>query len=125
MISNSFQSSQQVQEATVRYEHTGNVGLNQAQLHFLQILSYIKTDETFIDLKRLVRNHYALQLQKEADKYWAEGRISDNLLNEHLRTPYTCALHEVRGKCRQRRATHLPPIWGNAVFFGKTRMLRF
>jgi len=39
-------------------------------------------------LKRLVRNHYAQQLQTEADKYWAEGKISDNLLNEHLRTPY-------------------------------------
>ena len=83
-----FQSAQQVQDETIRYEHTENVGLNQAQLHFLQILSYIKTNETFLDLKRLVRNHYAQQLQKEADRYWAEGKISDNLLNEHLRTPY-------------------------------------
>ena len=83
-----YQSSQQVQEATVTYDHAENVGLNQAQLHFLQILSYIKTDETLMDLKRLVRNHYAQQLQKEADKYWAEGKISDDLLNEHLRTPY-------------------------------------
>jgi hypothetical protein len=88
MVSNSYQSSQQTQESAVMYEHTENAGLNQAQLHFLQILSYIKTDETLLDLKRLVRNHYAQQLQKEADKYWAEGKISDNLLNEHLRTPY-------------------------------------
>ena len=91
MVSNSLQSSQQVQEATIGYEHTENVRLNQAQLHFLQMLSYIKTNETFMDLKRLVRNHFAQQLQKEADKYWTEGIISDNLLNEHLRTPYTCA----------------------------------
>jgi hypothetical protein len=88
MVSKSYQSSQQVQEATVEYEYAENVGLNQAQLHFLQILSHIKTDETLTDLKRLVRNYYAQQLQKEADKYWAEGKISDSLLNEHLRTPY-------------------------------------
>jgi len=65
-----------------------DVGLNPAQLHFLQILSHIKTNEALIDLKRLVRDYYAQQLQKEADKYWAEGKIGDHLLNEHLRTPY-------------------------------------
>jgi len=65
-----------------------HVGLNSAQLHFLQILSHIKTDETFIELKRVVRDFYAQQLQKEADKSWAEGKINDNILNEHLRTPY-------------------------------------
>jgi hypothetical protein len=88
MVGKSYQSSQHVQEEDVMYEHTENVGLNQAQLHFLQVLTYIKTDETLMDLKRLVRNHYAQQQQKEADKYWAEGKISDNIINEHLRTPY-------------------------------------
>ena len=66
----------------------GRTGLNQAQLHFLQALSHIKTDEALMDLKRLVRNFYVQQLQKEADKYWVEGKIGDHLLNEHLRTPY-------------------------------------
>jgi DNA primase len=65
-----------------------NNGLNPAQLHFLHILSHIKTDETLKELKRLVRDFYAQQLQKEADKYWEEGKIGDHLLNEHLRTPY-------------------------------------
>jgi len=84
--------SQNVSQQVDTYERTitnvKNGGLNQAQLHFLQILSHIKTDETLMDLKRLVRDFYAGQLQKEADKYWEEGKISDNLLNEHLRTPY-------------------------------------
>ena len=65
-----------------------DVGLNSAQLHFLQSLSYVKTNETLMELKRLVRDFYAQQLQKEADKCWAEGKINDNLLNEHIRTPY-------------------------------------
>jgi len=64
------------------------VGLNPAQLHFLQILSHIKTDKALTDLKRLVRDFYAQQLQNEANQYWAEGKISDRLLDEHLRTPY-------------------------------------
>ncbi|MCL2511026.1 MAG: hypothetical protein FWF09_03135 [Bacteroidales bacterium] len=79
----------QVQEPVVAYKRMETFkGLNPAQLHFLQILSHIKTDKTLRDLKRLVRNHYAQQLQKEADKYWAEGKIGDHLLKEHLRTPY-------------------------------------
>ena len=81
--------SYQVQESTVAYEQTETVtGLNPAQLHFLQILSFVKTDETLKDLKRLVRDYYSQQSQKEADNYWAEGKIGDHLLNEHLRTPY-------------------------------------
>jgi len=89
MASKSHQSSEQLQEPTVEYVHTEtSAGLNQAQLHFLQILSHIKTDESLTDLKRLVRDYYAQKLQKEADMYWAEGKIGDHLLNEHLRTPY-------------------------------------
>jgi len=84
-----MEKSYQVQEPVVAYESTAtSAGLNSAQLHFLQILSHIKTDEALMDLKRLVRNYYAQQSQKEVDKYWAEGKIGDHLLNEHLRTPY-------------------------------------
>ena len=69
-------------------DNVKHAGLNPAQLHFLQILSHIKTNENFMELKRLVRNFYAQQLQKDADKSWEEGKINDNLLHEHLRTPY-------------------------------------
>jgi len=82
MVSKSYESA-------VAYEHAEiSAGLNSAQLHFLQILSHIKTDKTLKDLKRLVRNFYSQQMQQEADKYWTEGKIGDHLLNEHLRTPY-------------------------------------
>jgi hypothetical protein len=79
----------QIQKSAVAYERTEtSAGLNPAQLHFLQILSHIKTDKALKDLKRLVRDYYSQQLQQEADKYWVEGKIGDHLLNEHLRTPY-------------------------------------
>jgi hypothetical protein len=88
-----YQNSNDMPLKVDEYERTiipdmRNVGLNHAQIHFLQILSHIKTDKALMDLKRLVRDFYAQQLQKEADKCWEEGNISDNLLNEHLRTPY-------------------------------------
>jgi DNA primase len=86
-----YHSSQQdatLQEETYGHPINSNIGLTSAQLHFLHILSHIKTDETLKELKRLVRDFYAQQLQKEADKYWEEGKIGDHLLNEHLRTPY-------------------------------------
>jgi hypothetical protein len=85
MVSKSYQ----VQESAVAYERTEtSVGLNPAQLHFLHILSHVKTDEALKDLKRLVRDYYSQQSQREADKYWEEGKIGDHLLSEHLRTPY-------------------------------------
>ena len=62
--------------------------LNPAQLHLLQMLSFTRTDESLRDLKKLLRTFYIQQVEKEADKFWAEGKINDNLLNEHLRTPY-------------------------------------
>ena len=85
MVSKSYQ----VQETDVAFDYAEiPVGLNSAQLHFLQILSHIKTDKALKDLKRLVRDYYSQQLQQEADKHWEEGKIGDHLLNEHLRTPY-------------------------------------
>jgi hypothetical protein len=83
MLSKSYQDEDFAVENTET-----SIGLNPAQIHFLQILSHIKTDEALLNLKRLVRDFYAQQLQKEADKYWEEGKIGDHLLNEHLRTPY-------------------------------------
>ena len=82
MVSKSYQA----REEAVAYHHSeDSAGLNPAQLHFLQILSHIKTDETLKDIKRLVRDYYAQQSQIEADKYCAEGKIGEQLLDEHLR----------------------------------------
>ena len=62
--------------------------LNPAQLHLLQMLSFTKTEESLRDLKKLLRTFYIQQVEKEANQLWVEGKINDNLLNEHLRTPY-------------------------------------
>ena len=57
---------------------------NATQLHLLKMFSFTKTEQTLQDLKKLLRNFYIQQVEKEVDKY----QIDDEILNEHLRTPY-------------------------------------
>jgi len=88
----------QAQEPVVEYRRTKpmelknvsnqNKGLNAAQLHFLQTLEFVKTEEMLEELKQIVRDYYIKKVQEEADRLWDEGILGDFLLNEHLRTPY-------------------------------------
>ncbi|MDR0294584.1 MAG: hypothetical protein LBH91_00080 [Prevotellaceae bacterium] len=57
---------------------------NATQLHLLKMFSFAKTEQTLQDLKKLLRDFYIQQVEKEVDKY----QIDDQVLNEHLRTPY-------------------------------------
>ena len=57
---------------------------NATQLHLLKMFSFTKTERTLQDLKKLLRDFYIQQVEKEVDKY----QIDDQILNEHLRTPY-------------------------------------
>jgi len=57
---------------------------NATQLHLLKMFSFTKTEQTLQDLKKLLRSFYIQQVENEVDKY----KIDDQMLNEHLRTPY-------------------------------------
>ena len=61
-----------------------NQPLNAIQLHLLQMFSFTKTEQTLKDLKKILRNYYIKQVGSEVDKF----QINDQMLNEHLRTPY-------------------------------------
>jgi len=61
---------------------------NEAQLHFLKTLQFLKTEEELMELKQIVSDYYLKKLEKNIDTYWGEGKITDDILNEHLRTPY-------------------------------------
>jgi len=88
----------QAQEPAVAYQRTNpadyknipaqSKGLNAAQIHFLQTLEFVKTEEMLEELKQIVRDYYLKKAQEEADRLWDEGKLGDFLLNEHLRTPY-------------------------------------
>ena len=57
---------------------------NATQLHLLKMFSFTQTEQTLLDLKEHLRKFYIQQVEKEIDKY----QIDDQVLNEHLRTPY-------------------------------------
>ncbi len=71
---------------------TQNIGLNQAQLDFLRLLSHFTTEDEVKELNDVVCEYYAKKVDEEMDKLWDEGKWSqekiDEVLNEHLRTPY-------------------------------------
>ncbi|MDR2556653.1 MAG: hypothetical protein LBC49_02940 [Bacteroidales bacterium] len=76
-------------EYNVSHHHTEyQGGLNPAQLHFLRSLNFLKTEEDLKELKQIIRNYYLSKLEQDIDKYWGEGKITDDIVNEHLRTPY-------------------------------------
>jgi len=66
-------------EATAAYQP-----FNATQLHLLKMFSFTQTEKTLQDLKKLLRDFYIQQVENEVDKY----PIDDQVLNEHLRTPY-------------------------------------
>ena len=57
---------------------------NATQLHLLKMFSFTKTERTLQELKKLLRDFYIQQVESEVGKY----QIDDQVLNEHLRTPY-------------------------------------
>jgi len=66
-------------EATTTYQP-----FNETQLHLLRMFAFTKTEQTLQDMKKVLRDFYIQQVEKEVDKY----QLGDHLLNEHLRTPY-------------------------------------
>ncbi len=74
-------------------EHT--VGLNAAQLDFLQLLAHIKTMEELDELRQVVSDFYARKAEDGMNKLWESGQWSkekdEEMLRTHLRTPYKYA----------------------------------
>ena len=71
---------------------TMNVGLNQAQMDFLRLLSHFTTEEEVKELNDLVCKYYAQKIDQAMDFLWDEGKSSQKkiqeTLKEQLRTPY-------------------------------------
>ncbi len=65
---------------------------NDVQMHLLQMFSYSKTQQEMDELKDVLAQYYAERVQMEADRLWDNGTLGqeaiDNILSEHLRTPY-------------------------------------
>ena len=70
-----------------------NSPLNDMQIHFLESLRFVKTDEMFQELKQVISDYCFKKLEEETDKWWKENdmtneKLEEMFLNAHYRTPY-------------------------------------
>ena len=65
---------------------------NPAQLQLLEMLSFIKSNESLAELKQAISNHFADLAQREIDRLWENGELNESKVesfrNLHERTPY-------------------------------------
>ena len=65
---------------------------NSVQLHILEMFNYCNSERAISDLKEVLADFYAKQVQTEADRLWDEGVLNgdaiEKILDEHWRTPY-------------------------------------
>ena len=68
------------------------IGLNAAQMEFLQLLGRIKTEEELSELRKVVCDYYARKIDEEMDQLWESGQFDEKRMKElrgsHFRTPY-------------------------------------
>lgn len=66
--------------------------LNEAQLQILDMMSFIKSEETLNDLKRVISDFFAQQAQDEINRLWETGELNETKVESfrklHERTPY-------------------------------------
>jgi len=66
--------------------------LNAAQIEILNSVAHIESKEDLRELKHLLSTFFAKLADKEMDRLWEEGVISEEVIeqwgHEHMRTPY-------------------------------------
>ena len=71
---------------------TQRTTFNPVQMHVLEMFNYCKSENAIEELKEVLADYYAKKTQEEADRLWENGTLDENaveeLLSEHLRTPY-------------------------------------
>ena len=61
------------------------------QIHFLQLLRFVKTDEMFQELKQIISDYYFKKMEEDTDTWWEQNemtneKMEDMFLNSHYRT---------------------------------------
>lgn len=65
---------------------------NPAQLQILEMMSFVKSDESLSELKQVISDHFAKQAQAEIDRLWNSGELNEEKVESfrrlHERTSY-------------------------------------
>ena len=62
--------------------------LSATQIHFLQSLRFIKSEEKLRELKQIVSDFYFRQMEREADKWWDKNNMNNEKMDELLTHAY-------------------------------------
>ena len=66
--------------------------LNEAQSQILDMMSFVKTPEALMELKRVISDYFVQKADAEMNKMWDDGTLSEerieNFRHLHERTPY-------------------------------------
>ena len=77
-----------VQQTTMQQQ----LRINSAQYELLNVLSCVDKEEDVAELKTLIVQFLNTRLQKEIDRLWDNGTLSEEKVetwaSEHMRTPY-------------------------------------
>lgn len=73
-------------------EEMQTTALNPIQLHLLRMFSYMNSEAQLTNLKQVLAEYYFNEVEKgmanlESKGLWGREQ-SDEVMNEHLRTPY-------------------------------------
>ena len=67
---------------------------NPVQRHLLQMFGYFKSEKTLSELRGVLLKYYAEKTQESIDEFWDKNMNEDSfdqILSEHMRTPYAHA----------------------------------
>ena len=59
-----------------------NTPLNSMQIHFLQSLRFVKTDEMFQELKQIISDYYFKKMEENSDKWWEDNEMTNEKLEK-------------------------------------------
>lgn len=66
--------------------------LNPAQLEIIDMMSFVKTNDTLLQLKQIISDFFVGMAQQEIDKLWENGELNEQKVESfrklHERTPY-------------------------------------
>lgn len=62
------------------------------QSEIMKMMSFVKTEEMFMQMKRAMAEFFAKEADKELSRLWEDGTLNDSKIedfrNIHERTPY-------------------------------------
>ena len=76
----------------IKYKTLMQTVFNQAQLELLDMMSFVKSPMMLSELRQVVSDYFAKQVQEEIDRLWESGTLDEAKVESfrhlHERTPY-------------------------------------